>query len=292
VTEPVVFADVATARRIERAEAAMTAAIVESLRHRSGAYAHVESVGAGYAIFAGPGSPLNKVIGVGLGPGSLDEEALDRAERTFAEHNAALRAEVSVLASPDVFVALARRGYRFETVEHVLGLRVAAGGPVLAVERGTVAVARVERAAANEWTDVLVNGFAVPDVTESGVTGEVFTSDVLREAFSNFDGVDRFRRYLASVGGRVAGGGGLYLGDGIAFLCGAATLPAFRRQGVQGALLRARLAEAALAGCDLAVVTTAPGSTSQQNVQRHGFSLLYARAVLVRSPSRETAGSG
>jgi hypothetical protein len=42
----------------------------------------------------------------------------------------------------------------------------------------------------------------------------------------------------------------------------------------------ARLAEARAAGCDLAVVTTRPGSPSQRNVQRAGFHLLYARAVL------------
>jgi hypothetical protein len=38
--------------------------------------------------------------------------------------------------------------------------------------------------------------------------------------------------------------------------------------GVQTALLSARLADAAAAGCDIAVVTTQPGSKSQQNVQR------------------------
>ena len=52
----------------------------------------------------------------------------------------------------------------------------------------------------------------------------------------------------------------------------------FRRQGVQTALLSTRLADAAAAGCDIAVVTTAPGSKSQQNVHRQGFQLLYTRA--------------
>ncbi len=68
----------------------------------------------------------------------------------------------------------------------------------------------------------------------------------------------------------------------MAQLCGAATLPAHRRRGVQGALLAARLAEAREAGCDVAVVTTQPGSKSQENVQRQGFDLLYTRAILVR----------
>ena len=63
---------------------------------------------------------------------------------------------------------------------------------------------------------------------------------------------------------------------------GAATRPSHRRRGVQSSLLAARLARAAEAGCDVAVVTTQPGSKSQQNVQRQGFELLYTRAVLVR----------
>jgi GNAT superfamily N-acetyltransferase len=64
------------------------------------------------------------------------------------------------------------------------------------------------------------------------------------------------------------------------------TAPAHRRRGVQTALLSARLADAAAAGCDIAVVTTQPGSKSQQNVQRRGFDLLYTRAVLVKEPVR------
>ena len=65
-------------------------------------------------------------------------------------------------------------------------------------------------------------------------------------------------------------------------LTGAATVPAHRRRGVQTALLSARLADAAAAGCDVAVITTQPGSKSQQNAQRQGFDLLYTRAVLVK----------
>jgi hypothetical protein len=60
---------------------------------------------------------------------------------------------------------------------------------------------------------------------------------------------------------------------------------------VQTALLRARLTAAAAAGCDVAVVTTQPGSKSHRNVQRQGFDLLYARAILVKGTSA-TSSSG
>jgi len=36
------------------------------------------------------------------------------------------------------------------------------------------------------------------------------------------------------------------------------------------------------AGCDVATVTVQPASRSQQNVQREGFHLLYARQLLVQ----------
>ena len=89
--------------------------------------------------------------------------------------------------------------------------------------------------------------------------------------------------HLILEGGR-AGGASFYIAEGVAQLAGAATAPARRRRGVQTALLSARLTDAAAAGCDVAVVTTPPGSKSQQNAQRRGFDLLSTRAVLVKQP--------
>lgn len=96
-------------------------------------------------------------------------------------------------------------------------------------------------------------------------------------------------RYIALHEGAPAGGARLGMAQGIAQLSGAATAPAHRRHGVQTALLSARLADAAAAGCDIAVVTTQPGSKSQQNVQRQGFELLYTRAVLLKQPRVQRA---
>jgi len=96
-------------------------------------------------------------------------------------------------------------------------------------------------------------------------------------------GVDR---YVALHDGAVAGGAGLRITGGIAQMAGAGTAPAHRRLGIQSALLTARLIDATAAGCDVAVITTQPGSRSQQNAQRRGFDLLYTRAVLVKH-SRE-----
>jgi GNAT superfamily N-acetyltransferase len=90
--------------------------------------------------------------------------------------------------------------------------------------------------------------------------------------------------HARSLPGVIAGGASFHIAEGIAQFSGAATAPAHRRRGIQTALLSARLADAAAAGCDIAVVTTQPGSKSQQNAQRRGFDLLYTRAVLVMQP--------
>jgi ribosomal protein S18 acetylase RimI-like enzyme len=130
------------------------------------------------------------------------------------------------------------------------------------------------------WIDLVVQGFAYPD--GSPQSGETFEDETLKKVFQDFAASAGFTRYLARVHGADAGGAGLRLSHGIAQFCGASTLPAFRRRGVQTALLRRRLRDAADAGCDVAIVTTQPGSKSNHNAQRQGFALLYARAVLIK----------
>ena len=129
----------------------------------------------------------------------------------------------------------------------------------------------------------MVEGFSNPDV--GGVGGDALPpADEMRRLFTLTMRTPGFRGYIARIGGAIVGGAALRLDDGVAQFSGAATLSAFRRRGVQTALLRARLAEAAQAGCDLGVVVTQPASKSQQNAQREGFSLLYARQLLVKPP--------
>ena len=79
-----------------------------------------------------------------------------------------------------------------------------------------------------------------------------------------------------------AAAGALFREAGIAALYGTATLPEFRRRGVQSALIARRLHEAALAGCEYAVVSTQPGSGSQRNMERRGFRVAYTKIVMVR----------
>jgi GNAT superfamily N-acetyltransferase len=134
-----------------------------------------------------------------------------------------------------------------------------------------------------DWVNAVVTAFATPD--EGGVGGDAIPPpDELRKWFITTMSVPGFEGFVARLDGHIVGGGSLRLDQGVAQFCGASTLPAFRRRGVQTALLRWRLAYARNAGCDVAIVTTQPASKSQQNVQREGFHLLYCRQLLVKMP--------
>ncbi|HEU5100722.1 MAG TPA: GNAT family N-acetyltransferase, partial [Roseiflexaceae bacterium] len=92
--------------------------------------------------------------------------------------------------------------------------------------------------------------------------------------------------FFAWLDGQPAGGGGMYVHERVAELGGASTRPAFRRRGVQRALIDARLRAAYEQGCDLAMVITSPGTDSQRNVERAGFRLAYTKVIAVAPPDR------
>jgi len=279
-TRAPLFCGTALAERIERAETELMSTSATAARdHRGERTAFAIPLAGGVAAYAGPGSPFNKVAGLGFA-GVPDDAALVEVERAFAERGAPVQVELSTLADPEIGARLTARGYRLVSFEDVLG-RDLTGGPGGAPVPG-IEVGRSTDADFEEWLDVVVDAFAHPDA-EGVPSHEEFPRRAVADAMRDFVAAGVVR-YLARRDGLVAGGASARAAAGIAQLTGAATAPAHRRHGVQTALLAARLADLAAAGCDVAVVTTQPGSRSQRNVQRHGFDLLYTRAVLVREP--------
>lgn len=291
------FATSSLAARVERAECAMAVAFGELAKARR-ADALIAPVGGAAAVYGGPGEPFNKLAGLGFAP--LDEDVLQDVEREFDARQAPLQVEFAVLANPEVATQLARRGYHLVNFEHVLGLELTAA----VVERAAAEYeahaangVRVRRASETDgaaWLHAVATGFAHPDVFDGPPSHESVAPNALARVFEDFARIPGLVSYLAEHDAALAGGASLRIIDGLAQLCGAATLPDHRRRGVQSALLRARLVDAAHDGCELAIVTTQPASKSQENVQRAGFTLLYARAIMVRQPRGETnpAGTG
>jgi GNAT superfamily N-acetyltransferase len=274
------FCDTALAERIERVEAELMTRVSEAAaRRRPEAAGFAIPVAGGVATFAAEDSPFNEFAGLGVG-GVPSAAALDAIERAFAARGAAVQIELAELADPAIGALLTERGYRLVAFENVLGR--ALDGDVEHVTAPGVEVRRSGDDELDQWVEVVVDGAAHPD-TEGVPSHEEFPREVVERAERDFVAAGVLP-YVALVDGVVAGGASFRIAEGVAQLTGAATAPAHRRRGVQSALLSARLADAAAAGCDIAVVATQPASRSQRNVQRRGFDLLYARAVLEKRP--------
>jgi ribosomal protein S18 acetylase RimI-like enzyme len=269
------------AERIERVEAQLVAkGSAAARRRRADTAGFVIPIAGGVASFAEVGSPLNKVAGLGFG-GVPSAAALDEIERAFTACGAPVQIELAHLVDPSIGAVLTERGYRLVSFENVLGL-------ALTGEHTRVTPPGVEVRPSGDdefepWLDVVAEGFTHPD-TQGVPSHEEFPPEVIARAMRDLVAAAGVKRYVALRDGFIAGGASSRIAEGLAQLTGAATAPAHRRRGVQTALLSARLADAAAAGCDVAVITTQPGSKSQQNAQRRGFDLLYTRAVLVKQP--------
>ena len=285
------FVSITDGRRVEAFDIAVLARAYEALEARNRKPIGSVRIGSGRAMFAGADSPMSKIAGLGF----TDErssspipsvEAFNAAESLFFDQGAPAQVELSSLADPSLLPVLTERGYAPVGFEYVCGLRL--DDLNAGEDSDDASHLRVVQVNANEWSawlDVIVNGFSVPD-TEGIASHESFTKDALQRSIGDFAATEGMRHYLGTrhVEGTTvsAGAAGLLLIDDVGMLCGAATLPEHRGMGVQTALLRHRIAEAAKAGCRLLVVTTQPGSTSLKNVQKHGFELLYVRLVLVK----------
>jgi len=279
-----ITATTSLARRIDHCELSMVTAMADAARAAGIDDVQVWPVAGGAAVLAAPGSPFNKAIGAGFSdPGNPEDWAL--IEREHDRRQARVQVECSTLADPRLASMLTTRGYRLVGFENVLARHLT--DDVSSVAATEVSVSIVDGHDVPLWMETVTSGFLHPDEFDGPPSHESFDREAMERTFTLFGTLPGVVRLLAYRELEVTGGASLYLHDGIALLCGASTLPAHRRRGVQAALLHARLAHARAVGCELAAVTTQPGSKSQQNVQRLGFELIYSRAILVHEPKGE-----
>jgi GNAT superfamily N-acetyltransferase len=254
------------AQRIETQQAQDEAATADILRLRfSTPSAHARPFLGGYAVRTGVGYPINRGMGVGFQP-TIQPSEWEDFEAFYTAAGLPAELELCPLAHPSFLPLVAQRGYsvfRFYNV-YLLPLsssrRSSSRSPTIDIHQATETECAL-------WAQT--------------VAGTAHTEDprvrLAQAAFSR-PGV---QCYLATMQGEVAGGAALSMSNGIGTLSFMATLPAFRHQGVQHALIAERLAVAAAHGCELALCSTNPGNQSQRNVQRHGFGLAYTK-VFVR----------
>ncbi len=264
------FSDLALARRLERTEARANAAFVDARArlHPADGAEWTEVAGA-YAMFDGVGSPLTQTFGLGLFDEAGDA-VLERIEEFFASRGAEVFHEVTPIADPALMGRLVARGYHPVELTSVL-FRPTAGG----VSAGPgVAVRRAGPDEAELWATVAADGWR----SEAPELGDFMLQ--LGRIIAHAEGTTCF---VAELEGRPVAAGALSLGDGVALLAGASTIPEARRQGAQLALLEARLRFAEERGYPLAMMAALPGSASQRNAERQGFRIAYTRTKWQKS---------
>ncbi|HEX8450461.1 MAG TPA: GNAT family N-acetyltransferase [Longimicrobium sp.] len=268
MTEPTgyPFSDLELSRRLERTEGRANAAFVDArarLDPASGA-TWMEAAGA-YAMFDGAESPLTQTFGLGLFAEARDED-LARIEAFFEGRGAPVFHEVSPMADPSLLARLSARGYHPIELSSVLFRPTA--GELSGPRTPGLTVRRASREEADRWAGITAEGWA----SEAPELGDFMLA--LGRISANAEG---YHSFLAELDGEPVAAGGLSLGEGIALLAGASTIPAARRQGAQLALLQARLRFAAEQGYPLGMMAALPGSASQRNAERQGFRIAYTR---------------
>ena len=267
------FVDKALARRLESAEEMPQvhyALAYQKTRPEIGAAA--AEIGGGHMVFAGLGSPIGRAVGMGLDR-PLSAEDLDRVEEFYRSHGAPAQVDVCPLHDPALLEVLKQRGYAMAELNNVLWRRLRRGGQFLAVPAG-VEIRRGRAEEADTFADIVARSFHEVNVPEG-----------FHQMLSPLFQMPGAITYVAAVGGKlVATGAGLIIPEHkVVALFGAGTLTEFRRRGIQTALLAERLKLAAEAGCELAVVVTQGGTTSQRNCERLGFRVAYSKATVVKN---------
>jgi len=267
------FVGTELARRLELAEAEGGAACGAALaRERPDSGAAVETIAGGRAVFTGVGSPLSQVTGAGL-DGEVSAVEFARLENFFFSRGAAVNVETSPHADATLFAHYAKNAYCATEFTSVLVRRVAGDGRGGASSDSIgVVVEEIPASQKDLWVRTVCTGFAEYHPA----------TDELIEMMGLFGSTSGATLYLAKVDGVAAGGGAIFVRDGIAGLFGASTLVEFRRRGVQRELIRARLEKAEHSNCEIALTFARPGSISERNLLRNGFAVAYTRTKFTR----------
>jgi GNAT superfamily N-acetyltransferase len=263
------FVDLELARRLEMAETISPDCYEALRRYGPSDPVALLKIAGGYAFCCGPDYPVNQIVGMGL----YDEVTaadLDHLEDFFRSRGVPCSVVLSPLAHASLRAMLGERGYSIAEFNTVLIRRIQPDEPF--TPPPGVVIERVTDDTVGPWMGAIAKGFEQDIVVAESVFG----------GFATLPGALPF---LARIEDKVVGGcGGRVIPEArIAAFFGTATLPEYRGRGVQSALIAKRLQEAALAGCEYAVVSTNPGSGSQRNMERRGFHVAYTKAVMMRT---------
>lgn len=222
------------------------------------------TIAGGCALFAGADSPFTHALGLGMS-GVVTSEEVDRLEEFYFSRGSDCLIDLCPLADAGLVQAVTTRGYQVIEFNNLMVRAIVPEDEFYAAPESL----QIHRAGDDEmklWGWTVASGF-------SGLINPPPELVALSEPLSQFG-----EAWLAD-----GGGAALSFAENVALFFGDATVMSARGRGIQTALIRARLARAAVQGADFAMATVIPGSGSHRNYERAGFRLLYMR-VNVRRP--------
>ena len=259
------FMDLALSRRLERTEGTVGASFAGvRCRLAPAVGATWREFGGTWAIFDGVESPMTQTFGLGVFEATT-ADSLGAIEAFFESRGAAATHEVSPLAGVDTFALLVERGYH--PIELSTVLVQGTDGRVDTPSSPTLCVRAIQPADHRAWIETSVIGWS----------DDPATARIVRSLAEIATVNDAMVHYIVERDGAPIATASMGTHDGVALLAGASTIPSGRGLGAQALLLAARLAEARRRGCELAMMVTEPGGTSQRNAERRGFRVAYTR---------------
>jgi ribosomal protein S18 acetylase RimI-like enzyme len=218
-------------------------------------------VGGGIAVFLGTQMPISEAICVGLWQSAGTDE-VDALLTFYGERGMKPRVQVTPYTDKTFVRALIDRGFVPLDYEHPMTADLYAIG----AERDPRVT---EMADLMEWSREIGSAFkdGAPSDARDLLIGQLVAGAPATTALE------------VRVDGAIAAGGCMGVHGDFCGFFGAGTLPRYRRQGFQSALVLDRAARGIEAGARYGRVTARPGTISEQNFRRIGFVPLYTRTL-------------
>lgn len=243
--------------------------LIDALRRLDPASAAAGRKFLGGALIAmGQGRYVNRAIGVTIDELSSDDA--DAIEQFFIERKLNPMVELSSWAPPSTVAELAGRDFVARWFRSVFALTPSAARLAQSTDL------RIERVGGDDqerWLAVFNKGFDAEHGDAWAANDEIGRASLI---------LPNSQTFLAFLDGQPVGCGSMQIVDGVAWLGGAATVPAFRKRGVQAVLVAHRLHLAAELGCELAAVTALSNGPSARNIVRLGFQHTHTQVVIER----------
>lgn len=215
---------------------------------------------AAFSVKNIPGPAYNTVRGASV-------ETLDDILRFYEEREIPARFEVTpAQSSPELFRSLSARGF-FQCGFHTVlygEAKTLSSRPI-----SNINVRPLEASEFDLFGEIYTRGFGMPEFLKQPVAQNNLV----------LHGHEDWRFYLASIEGKAAGIGVLFMKNGIGTMAASAVLPEYRNRGVHRALLAARIDEAKQHGCSIIAGQASFGSGSQRNMERAGMKIAYTKAL-------------